>query len=89
MKIISIVDGKELYNTGGTTEVKVSPKFWELCRKKGIRYHSGGKKGQLLYSKICTLKISDDNFEDIFLRIINSELAKTVMRGELPVDTVL
>ena len=89
MKIIEIESKKILYDSKGEEKFFVTSKFWKALKSGKIQYMSGGIKGGIHYSEILILSLKEKKFEFIFKRIANSGIGKEVIKGNMPVNSML
>lgn len=89
MKIIEIRTDKILYNSKGEEKFFVSFSFFEALEAGKIKYRTGGKEQGLRFTEIKTLDLKDKKFDSIFKDIATSEIGKLVIKGEMPLDTIL
>lgn len=89
MKIIEIESNEILYDSDGEEKFFVTPEFWKALKSGKIQYMSGGIKDDVSYSDILILNLKAKNFEFIFKRIVNSGVGKEVMKGKMPVNSIL
>ena len=89
MEIIEIGTGKIFYDSKGEEKFLVSSSFFKALKAGEIEYMVGGKMEGVRYSEIKTLDLKDREFDFVFRNIATSEIGKLVMRGEMPLDTIL
>lgn len=89
MKIIEIGTNKILYDSKGEGKFFVLFSFFEALEAGKIKYITGGKAGGVRFSEIMKLDLKSKEFNPIFRNIARSEIGKLVMRGEMPLDTIL
>ena len=89
MKIIEIESKEILYNSKGEEKFFVTSEFWKALKSRKIQYMSGGIKDNISYSEILILNLKAKNFEFIFKRIANSGIGKEVIKGNMPVNSML
>ena len=89
MRIIEIGTGKIFYDSRGKEIFLVSSSFFEALKTKKIKYMAGGKEQGLRFTEIKTLDLKDKKFDSIFRKIAMSEIGKLVIKGEMPLDTIL
>lgn len=89
MKIVDFKTKKIYYDSIGKKEFAVTSEFWSLLKKSGIKYNDGKFINGVFYTELFVLKLIDKNFESVFKEIANSEMGKLMMRGKLPLDTIL
>lgn len=92
MKIVNFINDSVVYyddKKANRLVFKVSESFWNHLSKDGIKYRSGDEKNGDLYSEDLVLKLTNPDFDKVFLRIANSELGKQVLIGNLSPDTVM
>jgi len=89
MKIIEIETNKILYESKGEEEFFVSSSFFNALKAGKIKYMAGGKMEDIRFSEIMTLDLKDKKFDSIFRNIVASEIGKLVIKGEMPLDTIL
>ena len=89
MKIIEIETKRILYDSEGDEEFFVNSSFFWALKSGEIKYMAGGIVKGMRFSEIKILDLEDKEFESIFKRIISSEIGKLVVRGKMPIDTIL
>lgn len=90
MKIVDSLTGELYYGSKDEKEeFPVTGAFWRALVNKEIRYLFGGKKRGVFYTEVLVLDLKSKKFEEIFSSIAKSEKGKEVLKGLLPVDTVL
>jgi len=88
MKIVDIKSKKIYYDTEGA-EYYVTAEFWKALKTGKIQYRSGGENNGILFTEILILNIDDDSFEKIFNIISLTSSGEAMMRGRVPVTTIL
>ena len=90
MKIIDIKTD-ELYYDSGREEEKyfVSANFFKALKAGEIKYMDTGKIGDIRYNEIKKLDLNEKDFNFIFKNIAASEIGKLVIKGKMPLDTIL
>ena len=89
MKMIEIGTNKIFYDSKGEEKFFVSFSFFEALKAGKIKYRTGGKEQGLRFIEIKTLDLNEKNFDSVFRNIAISEIGKLIMRGEMPLDTLL
>ena len=90
MKIYDIETGEVYYKSKGVGNFIITKEFWKYLKTKKVKYRVGGvTKDGTRFTTVSILNLADENFESIFIRVAKSEMGKLVMKGELPVDTIL
>lgn len=91
MKIIDLKT-KEVYyddKKDDGLEFAVTQKFWTRLKRTGIPYRTGKKEGEVYYTEEKVLKLKDPSFKKTFEQIALSGIGEMVMKGKLPLNTVL
>jgi len=89
MKIIEIETEKILYESKGEEKVFVSSSFFKALEMGKIKYMTGGKIEDMRFSETKILDLKDKKFDSIFKDIVASEIGKLVIKGKMPLDTIL
>jgi hypothetical protein len=92
MKLVNFLNHSVIYYDNQKADgfaIEVSENFWNHLSTDGIQYRSGGMRNRNLYSEELVLKLTDPEFDKIFLLIANSEIGKQVLVGDLPPNTVM
>jgi len=89
MKIIEIESNEILYDSKGEEKFFVTSEFWKALKSGKIQYMSGGIKDNISYSEILILSLKTKNFDFVFKRIANSGIGKEVIKGNMPVNSML
>jgi len=89
MKIIEIESNETLYDSKGKEKFFVTSEFWKALKSRKIQYMSGGIKDNISYSEILILNLKTKNFDFVFKRIANSGIGKEVIKGNMPVNSML
>lgn len=89
MKIIEIETKKILYESKGEEKFLVSSSFFKALEAGEIKYMTGGKVDGVRFSEIKILDLKDKKFDSIFRNIVASEIGKLVIKGKMPLDTIL
>lgn len=84
MKIIDLKT-KEIYYDDNEDELEfaVTGKFWIKLKGVGITYRTGGKKGNISYTEVRVLKLTNPSFKKVFREFALSEIGKMAMRGDI------
>lgn len=90
MKIIDIKTD-ELYYDSGKEGKKyfVSSDFFKALKAGEIKYIDTGKIGDIRYNEIKKLDLNEKDFTSIFKDIAASEIGKLVIKGKMPLNTIL
>jgi len=89
LKIIEIETKKILYESKGEEKIFVSSSFFKALKAGEIKYMTGGKMEDMRFSETKTLDLKDKKFDSIFKDITASEIGKLVIKGKMPLDTIL
>ena len=89
MKIVEIGTDKILYDSKGEEKFFVSFSFFKALKAGKIKYRTGEKEQGLRFTEIKILDLKDRKFDSVFRDIVASEIGKLIVRGEMPLDTIL